>query len=725
MPGYFDQYRYSYSGTDCRAYAFFPSHWEAGLARQQEHDTAKAALAAEEAAVAAARQALNTHELQLFDAYPDREADYAKPADDPAYNPWGTTEEQANFEKTMELESAVRVAEQRLEQARANPALAAVDPYIHHLESIHTVSFSLHEPKGMARALGYRSVKGFARSTRTIAGTLIFTVVEGHPLEKLIAADINTYNEYTMNGWSIDAMTHGRGTRLDPNNIMVGPPTILTPFNLVLHYVSEIVPMKFNLGEPYLSTGSGSEATVTIDEAAGVNRVSGGNVSLTQRHDDPSQFDMYMDPYVPAVDVSAQYTMKTASLMLKDVEIVGEGVVTSVNDMVTEITMNFIARDFCEFSALQEDRDMGIWELPRELMAKIGPALEAFKASDPTYLALEGVSEQANAAMYEAGLETAKNSWNANMVDSEGNISTNMVQRGQVSSIVVDNSSANANAQQEFWESNTGAGSGWDWKGHEAASRSSAYAGGGTAELRGGSARRAWNDQDPPLSEDGEQQRPAYDYFCGANVIGEVGGSGSNRGMPILEAAGISYNYMNSMQPIYGYSSMMFDAVAPGQRLVQGTIAVNFVTSNYLYEGIRQGPLIGDPNVGFTEGNTVETSADFAALFDNVLTAASQSEGFTNSDNTSVARMNALEDALSDKYWGPEENLMTEAMVNKDITLAGPFNINITFGGKHRIKLLSCFIIGRSSTIQIDENVILEEYPFFARSLITGNYQET
>ena len=31
MSGYLDQYRYSYSGTDCRAYAFFPEVWKEAM----------------------------------------------------------------------------------------------------------------------------------------------------------------------------------------------------------------------------------------------------------------------------------------------------------------------------------------------------------------------------------------------------------------------------------------------------------------------------------------------------------------------------------------------------------------------------------------------------------------------------------------------------------------------------------------------------------------------
>ena len=62
-----------------------------------------------------------------------------------------------------------------------------------------------------------------------------------------------------------------------------------------------------------------------------------------------------------------------------------------------------------------------------------------------------------------------------------------------------------------------------------------------------------------------------YDYFCGANVYIKVNGQAA------IEAAGISYQVQDSTSPIYGYSSRIFDAVAVGQKIVKGSLIINFV----------------------------------------------------------------------------------------------------------------------------------------------------
>jgi len=66
---------------------------------------------------------------------------------------------------------------------------------------------------------------------------------------------------------------------------------------------------------------------------------------------------------------------------LVGVEIIDEGIVTSVNDMVTEITMNFIARDFYEFSQFAEQMDLEGSQLPDSVQAEIQQAVDQANAS--------------------------------------------------------------------------------------------------------------------------------------------------------------------------------------------------------------------------------------------------------------------------------------------------------------------------------------------------------
>ena len=67
-----------------------------------------------------------------------------------------------------------------------------------------------------------------------------------------------------------------------------------------------------------------------------------------------------------------------------------------------------------------------------------------------------------------------------------------------------------------------------------------------------------------------------YSYFSGANCFVKL------NGMPALEMAGISYQVQESTQPIYGYSSRIFDAVAMGQKIVRGNFVINFISPNYI-----------------------------------------------------------------------------------------------------------------------------------------------
>ena len=189
-----------------------------------------------------------------------------------------------------------------------------------HLESLHTLSLSVFEAKGRVRTLGFKSVRGFTRAVREIAGTMIMLVIEDHPfadlmrLNKITRTDTNLYGMDSRSSWSLDAKSTVHGAKaLKFGGSYAGSwesdhakvrraPTTLPPFNLVLYYNTE-VPNQ-NIWAP-----------TTKSVADGV-----------------------------------------AAIEILDVEIVGEGIVTSVNDMVTEIQYQFLARDFREFAL---DREYG------------------------------------------------------------------------------------------------------------------------------------------------------------------------------------------------------------------------------------------------------------------------------------------------------------------------------------------------------------------------------
>lgn len=188
-----------------------------------------------------------------------------------------------------------------------------------------------------------------------------------------------------------------------------------------------------------------------------------------------------------------------------------------------------------------------------------------------------------------------------------------------------------------------------------------------------------------------------YDYFAGANVFVLVNGE------PILEVAGISYNEMDSQQPIYGYSSRLFDTVAPGQKIIQGKLVINLVNPNYLHTAATFNSAARARSSGATTPPAtppVEWRSP---------------DGNVSSDYEKVSSRER-KDQLWDSF---DDTSDTAGITLKDFTLMGPVSLQIEFANKFCIVLDSCFFIGKSSVIQIDEHVILEEYSFFARNSYT------
>lgn len=194
-----------------------------------------------------------------------------------------------------------------------------------------------------------------------------------------------------------------------------------------------------------------------------------------------------------------------------------------------------------------------------------------------------------------------------------------------------------------------------------------------------------------------------YEYFCGANILVAV------ENQPVMEVAGISYNLIDSSIPIYGYSSRLFDAVAPGQRIIQGTMAINFVAPDYLFNAILRGRQKSLPFVPVTELTSAQAEAN--VTLDDINAAAEAA----HPDSSAWAN---LQEGLENKWWGPETGASRYMSMSDPIDMPN-INIDIVFGGKYKLTLLSAYFIGRGTALQIDESVIIEEYPFFARDMRT------
>lgn len=137
----------------------------------------------------------------------------------------------------------------------------------HQLKALSTISIQVNEQKSPVRRLGRQHVTGFTRSIKTVAGTMVFVILNDHPLKGLIA-----------NGNIFLSSRHV----LDDTNKKYQSTNIL-PFNLKLIYQTE------------------------------------------------------------------HATNNTAEINVYGIEVISQSIVTSSNDMVTEMVIQFLAKDYKEF----------------------------------------------------------------------------------------------------------------------------------------------------------------------------------------------------------------------------------------------------------------------------------------------------------------------------------------------------------------------------------------
>lgn len=157
------------------------------------------------------------------------------------------------------------------------------------LEGLATISYSVYEAKSPVRRLGERSVAGYTKGIRTIAGSMIFLVIEDHPLAELVKKGNKT------EVYSTDNDTKGVSYKVT-NDVNRYLSTMLKPFNIGLFYKTE--------------------------------------VSFSDNSEEYEYSTVYKTGF-----------NEMAHLVISGVEIISEGMVTSVNDMVTEVSMQFVAHD--------------------------------------------------------------------------------------------------------------------------------------------------------------------------------------------------------------------------------------------------------------------------------------------------------------------------------------------------------------------------------------------
>ncbi len=232
-----------------------------------------------------------------------------------------------------------------------------------HLNSLATISLSVHDAKAPVRRLGHVGVSGFTKSIRTIAGTMVFLIIEDHPLRNLIARDPSNVD---MNYYyfSLDK-EKGRGNFGSETTTSFYSSSklssLISKFNLMLRYQTEVYKRPDMLDREALNV-FGSKA-------------------------------LFFEP---------KELNGRASMIIKGIEITGESLVTSVNDMVTEVVIQFVAEDVVMFRAentktetdIKEAYERSVSKIPDENRKPISVSIDTDKPlSNPISSSVTGQTE--------------------------------------------------------------------------------------------------------------------------------------------------------------------------------------------------------------------------------------------------------------------------------------------------------------------------------------------
>lgn len=174
------------------------------------------------------------------------------------------------------------------------------------LDAMHTISASIHESKGDARALGFKGVKGFTRGIRMVAGSIIMVVINDNPFAPLtdLIPKIEASPFSNRLGWSFDRDLNGVGTALDSLDFTRRFASAIPPFNILVQYATEVNNWSLDITNE-------------------------GNL------------------------LKKDLIVEGAAFLLSGIDIIDEGIVTSVNDAYTEVTYSFKALD-CKPISMQE-----------------------------------------------------------------------------------------------------------------------------------------------------------------------------------------------------------------------------------------------------------------------------------------------------------------------------------------------------------------------------------
>jgi hypothetical protein len=184
------------------------------------------------------------------------------------------------------------------------------------------------------------------------------------------------------------------------------------------------------------------------------------------------------------------------------------------------------------------------------------------------------------------------------------------------------------------------------------------------------------------------------------------------------ELVQIQFTYQGNRIPIYGYSSELADGFGTGRRLVQGQLALNFVTEGYLYTVLKEFAKMASNRPASVQDANI---ADLTTTVQQYQTLAAQKDDQTDQLQALSIKIQSLADSLGPSGLDLYTAGRTVSTQSKSpLALSIPFDIRfeLTGAGRTVTKIIrNCLLTANDQVYDQSGSTLLDAYGFVARSL--------
>jgi len=228
------------------------------------------------------------------------------------------------------------------------------------------------------------------------------------------------------------------------------------------------------------------------------------------------------------------------------------------------------------------------------------------------------------------------------------------------------------------------------------------------------------------------------DYYSGAQAAMFI------ENMLIDEVTSLQWTVQQSKVPIYGYASQVFDEMAKGTIIVQGSFSINYVEAGYLHAVLshvhKYGIKAENPEMRLAEANLEELNK---IAISNWIGSNLNEEGTSGQMWDSYKKLKeayqlqgknftTLTSQINDYVWGVDGDSrlgkgqldqLDENLRRTDQRHLNGFDIYVRFNHEGTLqdtitKIENVHLVGKSQTVVIDENPVQEVYSFYAKNVI-------